>query len=150
MTTNYYIGNNGSDTHLLPALSSMHLALYTYVHPLMMSERRDESFYTRIAGIPQFFKRIVADHLHTLVLKFDPKEATLEPLPCLEELRKLQGFMESTLLQRYPCLRKITLDIGCPIEMLPWWKMRLAECYPKLLSKGMLDIMTTGMRWYVT
>ena len=142
-------GNKGSDIYYLPSLFSMHLTLYSAIQPYGESYVERDPFYSRIGDVPRLFECIAADRLRTLLLRFDPSEANLEPLPCLEELRKIQGFMETTLLQRCPDLQMITLDVGCPVDKLSWWKGHMAECYPRLLLKGMLDIVTTGMRQYV-
>ena len=120
--------------------------MYSAVRPEGESFGERDPFYSRIGDIPRLFEIIAADKLSTLVLSFDHNEATLEPLPCLEELRKIKGFMETTLLQRFPQLQSITMDVGCSAEKLLWWKEQLAESYPRLLSKGMLDVVTTGMR----
>ena len=141
-----FIVNGGSDIYRLPSLSSMHLTLYSAIRPQGESFDERDPFYSRIGDVPRFFEKIAADKLGTLVLRFDHDEATEEPLPFLEELRKLRDFMETTLLQRCPHLRTITMDIGCPVDKLLWWKGHLTESWPQLFSKGMLDVVTTGMR----
>lgn len=145
----HFTVNKGSDIYLLPSLSSMNLTLYSAIRPEGESFGKRDPFYSRIGDVPRLFESIAVESLSTLVLRFDHKEAALETLLCLEELRKIQGFMETTLLQRCPRLQTITMDVGCPVDKLLWWKGRLAESFPRLLSKGMLDIVTTGMRKYV-
>ncbi|TBU25916.1 hypothetical protein BD311DRAFT_726968 [Dichomitus squalens] len=83
--------------------------------------------------------------MHRLVLTFDAMEVATEPLLYLEELRKIQMFMEITLLQRFPHLRTICLDVRSTDETLPWWKTHIGECYPMLLSKGILEVATSRM-----
>ncbi|TBU54553.1 hypothetical protein BD310DRAFT_827792, partial [Dichomitus squalens] len=45
-------------------------------------------------------------------------------------------------------LQRISFNVGSNKEMHPWWKTRIAECYPLLLSQGMLDVVITRERIY--
>ena len=93
-----------------------------------------------IAELPKFLLRLEAKNLRRLFLTFDVTETVPQPLQTLEELRKIRETMEVDIVGRFPHLKTITFDVGSTQEMRSWWIDRIAECFPLLHTKGMIDV----------
>ncbi|KAI1790532.1 hypothetical protein LXA43DRAFT_481808 [Ganoderma leucocontextum] len=139
--------NEECNVVVCPNLSTIHLTLDCRYGADIRTIRAPSSAH--IAEFPQFLLRLESNNLSKLILTFDTEEATARPLQVLKELGKIREIMEVAIVGRFPRLKTISFDVGRTQDILGWWTDRIAERFPLLHKKGVIDVMIWMNQKYV-
>ncbi|KAM5540556.1 hypothetical protein V8D89_005785 [Ganoderma adspersum] len=128
-----------------PRLDILHLEIFT--RPENETEVYDTYDadvvpYTEIISvIPRLLYRLAAVRLHTLDLHFAFPDVNQSPDAFLGHLATIRKPIEEIVLgSRFPNLKHIIFDLGLQERDVPWWKRRIAKCFPGLDKLDCLQV----------